>query len=737
MPGDKGRDGSPARDKWQRAISKVAASTPIAEETAAGERFARIVYERTFVDRVNNERAFLAAFGQRSLHNQLSSKSLKVDSGRDLKTELEDAGTADGGAPSSTPDVDPNGVSPPDDKAERVARFVKVQKSLKGDGFAVCSAYSRNFEYDPNLTFKVSQFARTLFYECIPPGLNWFVCVGTEMLFFEHTFKEATFSASARGFILPIFIFLPIKPLFKRLCQFFGTMEGQPGFFFFFFYFFGFWCFFPICAVALSAEVREYIEPLELVPMLVLQCGRMLCISCKYALLPESYVNDRFGKMYRPMKVTDMGRTLVAGGWNKAKDEEHFDMLKMELENACIQADVDLSNTEINVGSAEAAAVIRFRSRGIGERSRASADKAPEVVSGKELLAALTDVHMGAPMPPYMEPGIMLFAVLFSLTSPIMRAWCGRPMFGATHLSKAASAFLMMYSWFIFANNMTFSASGAWHYKRQYNAMLALNNMVRFPGEPLINFLPDVPLGPKGKVSPDQEPAELRQLRQKVAQKPDLAFIVDLKDPASCLCWSLVRRSLRRIGSAWGRRMNAYSVIFLMMSFASAGMLLMLYYGADQFDHRLATSGSFYVLSICISFLVCTTVIEAAAINEMVPKLRSWLKRETVAIAAQMAYLDVPKVRTDVDRKEEEQLHSAHRLIESVEQYILVEEEQSEPVEVFFKVNATPAAVTFVVSSLLSMLLIAMQRGFTMMDSEGWSYSGPQGQFARDPTVEP
>ena len=141
-------------------------------------------------------------------------------------------------------------------------------------------------------------------------------------------------------------------------------------------------------------------------------------------------------------------------------------------------------------------------------------------------------------------------------------------------------------------------------------------------------------------------------------------------------------------------------------------------------------------MSICISFLVCTTVIEAAAINEMVPRLRSWLKRETVAIAAQMAYLDVPKVRTDASRKEEEQLHSAHKLIESVEQYILVEEEQSDPVEVFFKVNATPAAVTFVVSSLLSMLLIAMQRGFTMMDSEGWSYNGPQGQFVRDPNVE-
>jgi hypothetical protein len=70
-----------------------------------------------------------------------------------------------------------------------------------------------------------------------------------------------------------------------------------------------------------------------------------------------------------------------------------------------------------------------------------------------------------------------------------------------------------------------------------------------------------------------------------------------------------------------------------------------------------------------------------------------------------------------------------------VEQYIRLEEEESHPVEVFAsKIKATPAAVTFVVSSLLSMLLIAMQRGFTMMESEGWSYDGKNGEFAMDPS---
>jgi hypothetical protein len=114
------------------------------------------------------------------------------------------------------------------------------------------------------------------------------------------------------------------------------------------------------------------------------------------------------------MKIDDMQRTLVGGGWNKSKEDAHFDMLKRELENACIQADVDLNSTEINVGSAQAAAAIRYRSHGIGEQPEKSRAKSSEVVSGKELLAALTDVHMGAPMPPHMEPGIMVFSIIFA-----------------------------------------------------------------------------------------------------------------------------------------------------------------------------------------------------------------------------------------------------------------------------------------------------------------------------------
>ena len=75
-------------------------------------------------------------------------------------------------------------------------------------------------------------------------------------------------------------------------------------------------------------------EPLELLPMLVMflaQCG---VIACKYGVLPASHTSDAHGKIYRPIKPADLTRTLILGAWNDPKNANHFDLLKMEIENA-------------------------------------------------------------------------------------------------------------------------------------------------------------------------------------------------------------------------------------------------------------------------------------------------------------------------------------------------------------------------------------------------------------------
>ena len=728
------------REHWQRAVSKVAAERIVDDGIQDGSAFARVVKQRTFIKMVNSERAFQAAFGARSLRNSLSLSSKKLVAKEDGDDNFEGIGASSSsairprarGQSSIVPEAEDSHAKADLDKAERVAKYVRVEASEEEGCLRVASAYSRRFYLTPNSKFNYSQFFRSFLYEMLTfPTLQWMAVMVVETLVFGHTVQEAMHCAGAREFA-------PIPIIGERMRKGMRQCDANANAMFVLAP-----ILFIVPLVAVFADLgntRTYIEPMELLPLFLMLVVQRSVIACKYGILPASYTSDDFGKIYQSMTPKERDRTLILGAWIDPKNEGHFDLLKMELENACLEADVELNQTEMNVGSAQAARAIRMRSRGIGERSEQRTNETPEVVSGKELMAALVDVHIGRQMPSAIMAGIMLISILFGLTGPVMRGWCGVPMFGGTHMSKFAAAGLFIGNVMMFLGNFAYVATCAWHYRRQYEVMEALSQMVRFPGEPLINFLPPKPK-PKSKTKVDadkeEESAELRELRR-AAETAEFDVVIDLKDPASCLCWSLVRRSMRHMGSSWGRRMELYSAIFLFAAFFSAGMILGLYFGANRMTHRLATAATWYFLAIMVSSLVSITIYEAAAINEIVPRVRSWLKRESVAIAAQMAYLRngwMPSGGGDGDKQESEELRGAFRLIETVEQYIRLEEEESHPVEVFAsKIKATPAAVTFVVSSLLSMLLIAMQRGFTMMESEGWSYDGKNGEFAMDPS---
>jgi hypothetical protein len=308
-----------------------------------------------------------------------------------------------------------------------------------------------------------------------------------------------------------------------------------------------------------------------------------LVISCKYALLPNSVVSDGAGMMYRGnLKVRDLGRTLVQAAWKTPKNPQYSDLLRMELEHACLVADVDLTDAEVNIGSAQAAAVVRMCARGNGLRAAVRVDASPEVVSGKELLAALIETHFGRAQPTIVNPILDVIAVAYALVGPLCRAWVGAPMFGGSTLSHAAAASLFFYSYWIFHNNLGFTFSLSWDFRRRRYALESLSNMVRYPGESLNVFLPPktkpenkpkrnaerkaAPAlakngeGGNANVNAEEEEAQAEaeecfKEEEKEEEGADMAgmrragaeggaVLIDVKDPASCLCWSLVRRGL-------------------------------------------------------------------------------------------------------------------------------------------------------------------------------------------------
>ena len=100
---------------------------------------------------------------------------------------------------------------------------------------------------EPAARFKPSQFARTIFYELLPPGVNTLGVLLVETLCFGHTAAEALRSALARE-LTPVPIVGPLRRALKATA---GSMMFAHG------VYVATWCmFFSVVAVALSEEVR-------------------------------------------------------------------------------------------------------------------------------------------------------------------------------------------------------------------------------------------------------------------------------------------------------------------------------------------------------------------------------------------------------------------------------------------------------------------------------------------------
>ena len=226
------------RELWQRAVSKVAAQSIVDDGTQDGAAFARVVKQRTFIRMVNSESAFKAAFGARSLRNSLSLSSKKLFAKEAGDDNFEGIGASSssvvrpsaGAQSSSVPEAEDSRADSHAegnlDKAERVARYVRVEASEEEGCLRVASAYSRRFYLSPNSKFNYSQFFRSFLYEALSfPTLQWIAVMVVETLVFGHTVEEAMYCAGAR-------FFAPIPIIGERMRKAFRQIDKSANFMF-------------------------------------------------------------------------------------------------------------------------------------------------------------------------------------------------------------------------------------------------------------------------------------------------------------------------------------------------------------------------------------------------------------------------------------------------------------------------------------------------------------------------
>ena len=598
---------------------------------------------------------------------------------------------------------------------------------------------------DGSTSFKVSQFVRTFVYEMLPPGLNTLALLLAETLVFRHTPKQAFYAACARK-LLSVPLVGPLAAVLKA-----NTPEFNLTNLFLYPFENGFWA--CLILVAYSDDVRSYVTPLELVPIAALFVTRAVVLACKHAYLPVSYVGDAatLGMMYTPeFSGKTIASTLALTSWNDpnnhhlGENEDHdnhsSEFLRLELEAACVVADVRLDGIDVHVGSNRAAEAVRAMARGVGEQSAQTISASPEAVSAKELLASIIARHYGKPMPSFLSVLLQVLGAMFAFIFPACRAISGAPAFGATHLGKLACVSHLLYAWYGFSINMLLATSAAWDFRRRRNALESLTAMVTRHGDEVTTrtrssrgtgnaTATDTEEGIQAASEEGGPPSEEGGPPDDPTGPPRIC--IDVKNPSSALAWSLVRRATRKVGVVYMHRMNAYNAVFLALAITCTCVLQGLYYGVLAHPHRLVAAVGLGMVSLNISLLCSLAVFEASRINEAVPGHLMLLKREMVALAAELAnatFDGTERENVEKQRRMEATLH----LLSHVGAAVNHEERVQDPFVVFGGVTAGPGAITATVGILVSMLVVAVQRLLYLYDV-GWSYSGHWGEFVAPP----
>ena len=369
---------------------------------------------------------------------------------------------------------------------------------------------------------------------------------------------------------------------------------------------------------------------MELLPLAMLYVSRALTISFKYSYLPDTYVNDKDGIMYTEnFTAMTLSRQLVATAWIAPNKEGNTDMLMQEIEAASIVADVNLRGVRAEMGSKEAVAAVEAAAAGVGVAE--GPRERPTTVSGVTLLAAIVDEAFGREIPVQWIVADFAGAVGLAFCQPICRAAVGVPAFGSSALGTAVCLAMSFAMWMMNFLNFGFLIFIFWDFRRRCAAVEALGDLVTHPG-----WSPEARHATGGeRASKSDNPSAVHAAGG--APRAPAAVTLDLKHPDSCLCWLLVRRTLRQIGHIWGRRMNMYSVVFMVVALTCAAVLQVFFYGQLAFSHRFSSAVSLLYLVLVVSGLTVLVVLEASRLNDFSPAHRTLLRREAFAVAAQIA----------------------------------------------------------------------------------------------------
>ena len=387
---------------------------------------------------------------------------------------------------------------------------------------------------------------------------------------------------------------------------------------------------------------------------------RRLIISVKYAYFRPEDIE----LLSHPAPNWDADKTsrrLVAQGWSNPAD--YPGLIEDELTCAMDENDLSLQGITFKL---DKNVCNKMKAHPTNELFVAEKEKnkSDEVNSGFILHQILRSVY-DVKFPPIFNLIVMLFALTIASLPILFRIYYDLEVFGTTFFENI----IFVGSFFGFLSGislMVFGFISAYDFKRRFNALKKLGDLINFPGIRLSELLFNT--SKKDRKNDDQKSdkksnSEIADYKTS-EKKNDHYVFVDLKDRSNVFAWMNCRKTLRSFGEGFYLRIQGYTSILLIYSFFCVVVLNVIAW--TQARHHVSTIFLILLIVIIIASISIFSISKATKLQSLSSIQRDLLRKE---IFLQEEEIWHSESEEKIDRKLNE-LKSAKALLQQVDESI-------------------------------------------------------------------
>ncbi len=518
-------------------------------------------------------------------------------------------------------------------KLEGSHEAAKLRRSSSGDKIQA---------FHTPVEFSWSQFWTTFLYENLPPVFVSPIAV----LLIERSFTKAWNISQHRGLCLV------------------STKHASVGFIIF-----SWVIMYPFSWLITSSLILRLfgndglVQNVDLFQMILAYLFlfmRRLIISIKYAYFrPED-----IALLSLPAPNWDEDKTnrrLVGSGWSNPagfpgliEDELtcSMDENDVSLQGITFKLDEDVCNIMKNHSTSELFTADKKN------------NQRDEVNSGFILHQILRSVY-NIKFPPVFNLTVMICAFSIALLPILFRMYYGLDVFGQTLFENV----IFVGCIFGFLSSiplMSFGFICAYDFKRRFNSMKRLGELITFPGVAISDFLFKIPKDEtknNRKLSDENLTADAGNEDSWSNQKNPHVFI-DLKKRSNVFAWMNCRKTLRSFGEGFYLRIQGYTSTLLMYSFFCIIILNVIAW--MQLRHHVSTIYLMIMIIIVIASISIFSISKATKLQNLSSSQRDLIRKEIFLQEEEMWHSDS---QDDVN-EELKQLRSAKALLEQVDESI-------------------------------------------------------------------